>query len=188
MSEVESYGPLQSLIGSWSGSSGLDLSPESDGVEENIYRETIVFEPIGEVVNAESERLMVLSYRQQVFRIRGGKRIHDQHGYWMWNDKEKSVIHSFVIPRGVSVIAGGVCQSVSETASDGQAVKIDVSAESGGEWPISETAFMRDNAQTLNFKMQLEVDGDELKYKQATNLNIYGSAFEHTEESTLTRD
>jgi len=47
------YGPLTDLIGTWKGNKGIDIAPEPDGIENNPYYETIIFEPIGDVTNAE---------------------------------------------------------------------------------------------------------------------------------------
>ena len=51
------YGPLAALIGTWQGDKGMDVSPEPDGIEENPYYETIVFEAAGDVTNAEAQTL-----------------------------------------------------------------------------------------------------------------------------------
>ena len=40
MSDQISYGPLESLIGTWEGNKGMDISPEPEGTEENPYYET----------------------------------------------------------------------------------------------------------------------------------------------------
>lgn len=131
------YGPLDKLIGSWEGVRGLDVAPEPDGAEENAYRETIHFSPIGEVVNAEEERYAALQYRQQVFRIPDGKRIHDQSGYWMWNPQTRVIWHCFVIPRGVTVNAVGH----SDSRPDGIQVLSVQAAEHGEPGQITQTPF-----------------------------------------------
>ena len=56
------YGPLQGLIGTWSGDQGLDISPEPDGIEENPYYETLAFEAAGDMTNAESQTLSIVRY------------------------------------------------------------------------------------------------------------------------------
>ena len=79
------YGPLRGLIGSWKGDKGLDVAPEPDGTEENPYWETLDFEAIGDVTNAESQTLTVLRYQQVVRRKSNDEIFHDQCGYWMWD-------------------------------------------------------------------------------------------------------
>ncbi len=177
------YGPLASLIGTWTGDKGMDIAPEPDGTETNPYYETITFEAIGDVENAEEQVLMVLHYRQVVRRKSNDKVFHDQTGYWMWDKENNQVMHSFTIPRGVCVLAGG--------EHDGQpsdSTTLQVAAQLGdSQWGIVESPFMNEKASTLAFSMQIKVAGDELSYYQTTSLNIYGSDFAHTDENDLTR-
>ena len=102
------YGPLAGLIGTWEGNKGLDVSPEPDGWEESPYYETIAFETVGDVTNAESQRLVVARYQQIVRRKSTDKVFHDQTGYWMWDADAGAVMQSLTIPRAVCVLAGGV--------------------------------------------------------------------------------
>jgi hypothetical protein len=79
------YGPLAALVGTWGGDKGLDISPEPDGQEENPYYETIVFEAIGDLTNAEEQKIAMLRYLQIVRRKSNDEVFHDQTGYWMWD-------------------------------------------------------------------------------------------------------
>ena len=72
--EKINYGPLTGLIGTWQGDKGLDVAPEPDGTEENPYYETITYQGIGDVCNAEEQRLVVIHYRQIVRRKRSEER------------------------------------------------------------------------------------------------------------------
>jgi hypothetical protein len=74
------YGPLTGLIGSWKGDKGMDVAPEPGGSEESPYWETIDFEAIGDVTNAESQTLTVLRYHQVVRRKSNDEIFHDQTG------------------------------------------------------------------------------------------------------------
>ncbi len=65
------YGPLAPLIGTWKGDKGMDVAPEPDGAEDSPYYETIIFEDIGVVTNAERQDLAVLRYHQVVLWPRG---------------------------------------------------------------------------------------------------------------------
>ena len=63
------YGPLAKLIGTWKGDKGLDIAPEPDGSDENNpYYETITFEAVGDIDNAETQNLTILHYTQVVQR------------------------------------------------------------------------------------------------------------------------
>jgi hypothetical protein len=176
------YGPLKGLIGSWQGSQGMDISPEPDGTEENPYYETIEFEAAGDVENAESQTLTIVRYHQVVRRKSNDEVFHDQVGYWLWDAASEAVIQTLTIPRGVCLTAGG-----SATGAEGKVV-LEVAAKLGdADWGIVQPPFMRDNAKTVAFAHRVTLDGDRLSYAETTSLEIYGRAFEHTDENELTR-
>lgn len=179
------YGPLAMLIGSWQGDKGMDVAPEPDGREENPYYETIVFEGIGDVCNAETQRLMAVHYRQIVRRKSNDEVFHDETGYWMWDEAAGVVMHSLTIPRAVAVLAGGPCP---EGWRQGGAVTLEVAARLGdADWGIVQSPFMRDHASTTAFRHRITVDGKTLHYAETTELDIYGRHFEHTDENQLQR-
>jgi hypothetical protein len=176
------YGPLQALIGSWQGDKGMDIAPEPDGTEENPYYETLSFEPIGDVENAELQVLGILRYQQIVRRKSNDEVFHDQTGYWTWDAGHAGVIQSVVIPRAVCVLAGGHC------TEEGSSLSISVAARLGDpNWGIIQSPFMRDNAKTVAFSHELQVKDGILSYSETTSLEIYGRSFEHTDENTLRR-
>lgn len=179
------YGPLAGLIGTWKGDKGLDVAPEPDGSEEHPYHETIVFEAIGEVSNAESQVLAGVRYLQIVRRKSNDEVFHDQTGYWMWDAASGVVMQSLTIPRAVCVLAGG---EHSGAAAPGTGVCLKVRAKLGDpDWGVVQSPFMRDKASTLGFSHELTVDGDRLSYSETTLLEIYGRTFEHTDRNELTR-
>ena len=80
------YGPLSGLVGCWKGDKGIDISPEpDDGIERNPFHETLNFEAIGDVVNAEKQTLAILRYHQAVYRQSNDEQFHDQFGYLTWD-------------------------------------------------------------------------------------------------------
>ena len=179
------YGPLVLLIGSWKGDKGMDIAPESDGsIEENPYYEELVFEAVGDVDNADQQNLAIVRYYQKVFRKSNDELFHDQLGYWLWDAAENTIMHSMTIPRGVALVAGG---HFDISKLQGDSALLSVEARAGGDWGIAQSPFMRDNAETRGFKMNLKVDGDKMSYSQTTYLYIYGNDFEHTDKSRLTR-
>jgi len=185
MSEEINYGPLQGLIGTWTGDKGMDISPEPDGTEENPYYETIVFEAAGGVTNAKSQNLVMLRYHQVVTRKSNDEVFHDQIGYWMWDARESTIMHSLLVPRAVALVAGGTWNGSTEA---GQPVTLEVAAKDGSkDWGIAQSPFMRDNARTTEFRHKITVDGDKLVYSETTMLEIYGRTFEHTDDNTLVR-
>jgi hypothetical protein len=173
-----SYGPLAALAGVWKGDKGMDVSPEPDGQEESPYFETITFEAIGDVNNAERQTLAALRYHQVVSRKRDEKVFHNESGYWMWDAEQGLVMQALTIPRGVCLIAGGQADQS----------KLEVGAAiDDPDWGIVQPPFMRDNAKTLEFSHRISVTGDTLVYDQTTVLEIYGKRFDHTDENTLVR-
>jgi hypothetical protein len=182
MADVD-YGPLSALIGVWKGDKGMDVSPEPDGTERNPYYETITFTGIGDVTNAGSQTLSVLFYRQIVQRSANDEVFHDQTGYWMWDPRANVVMHSLVIPRGVGVHAGG--QYTGAKHADGASVLEVAAGVDDPDWGIIQSPFMRDNARTTAFRHRVEVGNGKLSYSETTMLDIYGKAFEHTDENEL---
>lgn len=177
------YGPLTGLIGEWKGDRGIDVSPEPDDIERNPFYETFVFEAAGDVDNAEKQVLTILRYHQKVYRKSNDQQFHDQVGYFTWDEATGVITHSFVIPRGVGVVAGGKV-----IAEDGSKITMKVDAADGDkDWGISQAPFMRDNARSVSFTQTIVLDGDEMSYEQRTMLDIYGREFDHVDKSKLTR-
>ena len=181
MKQTNDIGPLAHLVGFWSGDRGLDISPEEDGsTEENPYFETITFENIGEVTNADEQELSAVRYLQIVKRKSNNQVFHDQAGYFMWDKKEGIIIQSLTIPRGVCVLAGGSYKK------SGEQHIFEVKAEWGDKnWGIIEQPFMTKKASTRSFRHKLIVEANTLKYSETTVLNIYGKTFEHTDKNEL---
>ncbi len=180
------YGPLGGLIGTWTGDQGQDLAPEPDGTEHNAYTETICFSPAGNVDNAETQELAALHYHLVVHRISGGKEIHNQTGYWIWDSEAQTVMHSFTIPRALCVLAGG---RYNGEVDDNGAIVLEVSASLGdSDWSIVQSPFLRENALTTEFRQRFVIGADRLSYQQTTLVDIYGrESFEHTDENVLQR-
>lgn len=181
--ETIDYGPLSGLVGSWGGDKGVDWSPEKDGLNKNDYYETIVFTEAGEVENAESQVLASLHYHQVVRKKADDEVFHNETGYWIWDATSQTVIHSFSIPRGVCVLAGGKYSG--EKDSDGN-IKIEVRAKSGdNDWGIIQGPFMSKNAKTEEFSQTILVGDGRFSYDETTTVEIYGETFKHTDQNEL---
>lgn len=177
------YGPIAPLVGTWEGNQGTDIAPEPDGVEENPFYETITFEAIGDVTNAEEQNLAAIRYQQIVRRKSDHEVFHDQTGYWLWDGAAQAVMQSLSIPRGVTLLAGG------GATVDGQRIELKVHAAlDDPDWGIVQSPFMRDKAKTVSFTHELTLQGDELNYFETTLVDIYGNPrFEHTDGNRLVR-
>ena len=53
------------------------------------------------------QNLNGLRYHTQAWRIGESDPFHDEIGYWLWDVKAHEVMKLVMIPRGVSLIAGG---------------------------------------------------------------------------------
>lgn len=177
------YGPLTQLIGEWKGDRGIDVAPEPDETERNPFYETITIEAAGDVTNAEEQVLSIVRYHQKVFRKSNDKQFHDQFGFFTWDPTTDVITHSFVIPRGVAVIAGG--KVISDKDGEIQ-IKVDA-ADGDKDWGISQAPFMRDKARTISFTQTITVKGDSMDYDERTLLDIYGREFDHVDKSELSR-
>jgi hypothetical protein len=175
-------GPLTALIGTWRGDKGMDIAPDPEGVEENPYHEILTFAPIGDVTNANEQRLVGLRYHQSVTRKADDQVFHDQIGYWMWEAATGTVIQSLLIPRAVGLLAAGRW-----APAPGPVVLEVASATESDEWGVVQSPFMRARARTVGFRHRVVVDRDTLAYEEATIVDIYGRRFEHTDTNTLTR-
>lgn len=180
MSTKQNYGPLQKLVGTWTGDKGQDIAPEPDGEEVNPYYETIIFSECDDVTNAEEQKLVFVHYRQVVRRKSNSKIIHDESGYWMWEESTNSIFHSFSIPRGICVMAEGKA-----TEQNNQTV-LDVQSGHNDQWPITQSPFMVSKAKTVGFQRKFSIINGKLSYNQTMNLEIYGRNFDHTDQNELT--
>ena len=135
------YGPLKELIGLWSDDKGLDIAPEPDGTEENPYYEAISFPAEGDLENAQSQKLAVVHYRRIVKRKSNNEVFHDETGYWMWDAKERTIIHSLSIPRAVTLLAGAKYEKSSD--EDGNSIIEEQASLDDKDWNIVQSPFMK---------------------------------------------
>ena len=103
-------GPLAGLVGVWEGEIGDDTAPSDDrGTEKNRYRERVKFEIMNPVNNHE-QTLYGLRYSTMAWRLGEDAAFHEELGYWLWDADRKQVMRCFLVPRGVSLIAGGTVE------------------------------------------------------------------------------
>ena len=176
------YGPLVGLIGTWKSApnGGVDVAPGQTGSKVGKgkpavtpFYETITYTPAGGAVNASEQHLAALYYRQQVFAKSDHKQFHDQTGYLIYDKKNQKVYDTFCIPRGVCVVAEGA-----------PGTKMTLKTQSKG---VAETQFLLKTDRTQAFSVTFTLSGNTLKYKQKTDLQVYGKPFPHTDSDTLKR-
>ncbi len=182
--ETRALGPLKFLAGVWEGSKGNDRAPADDPAQMAVseFRERITFEPIGEVAN-HAQKLYGLRYATVACRLGDEDPFHEEVGYWLWDPEDKQVLRCFIVPRGVSVIAGG-------TAAE-DATSFDLEANLGSEtYGICSNRFLDQEFKTIRYELKVTIhDADSFSYEEDTQLEIKGQPeiFHHRDRNTLRR-
>jgi len=175
--------PLAKLIGTWKGDMGVDIAPKPETDENNPYYEILIIEPVDiQIENAEEQELLAVRYNQVVREKSNDKVSHSETGYWIWDENENTIMNSFSIPRGVSVLAGGEIKLINNELKLCVSVK-----ENDTKWGIIQSPFMLKKAKTLSFTREFIISDNKLKYSQEMVLDIYGKIFSHTDENTLSK-
>lgn len=87
----------------------------------------MTFSPFGPVDNGP-QQLFGLDYRTAAWRAsdpEGSDPFHTEVGYWLWDASSGHVMRCFMVPRGSTILAGGV--------TDADARKFTMEAEVGSE-------------------------------------------------------
>ncbi|MBY0369878.1 heme-binding beta-barrel domain-containing protein [bacterium] len=176
-------GPLAGLVGTWRGDKGQDKAPsDKRGTQDNVYREEIVFEQLGPIQNHE-QNLHVLRYSTKAWRLGEPGTFHEELGYWSWEPTTQEVLRCFLIPRGISLIAGGKAER--------DATGFKLMAQRGScTFGICVNPFLDREFQIVSYEMTLKIlSPDSFAYAQDTVLQLPGrkDLFHHTDTNTLFR-
>jgi hypothetical protein len=178
------WGPLGALAGEWQGEGGLDTaySHSRQQVLDTPYLEKLSMKPFGPVDNG-SQSLYGLDYRSAMWRGDEENPFHTEVGYWLWDGATGEVMRCFVVPRGITVMAGGVA------AAD--ATSFELAAEPGHpQYSIGENQYLAKNASTRAYRASITIHGpDSWSYHETTTLqmNEFADPFPHVDHNTLTR-
>jgi hypothetical protein len=183
MSETlrDQLGPLATLVGVWEGDKGFDTAPSGNrGVENNSYRERVVFEQVGPIQNHE-QNLHVLRYSMKAARIGSPDTFHEELGYWSWEPQTQEVLRCFLIPRGIALIAGGRAEK--------SATAFHLEAQSGScTFGICVNPFLDREFKIVRYTLSVTIHGAEsFSYEQDTVLQLPGqvAVFHHRDSNTL---
>jgi hypothetical protein len=180
--ELKKLGPLSHLVGNWEGNKGDDKAPDSDRtkVENNKYRERMRFEPTGQVDNHD-QTLFGLRYSTTAWRLGADDPFHEELGYWMWDAKAEVVIRCFMIPRGVTILAGGSVKADAKTFV--------LEAKLGSPtFGICSNPYLDKEFKTESYWLKVSINSDgSITYEEDTRLSIPGQdkIFHHTDSNTL---
>jgi hypothetical protein len=179
----DQLGPLAPLVGIWEGDKGDDIAPSDDrGTENNKYRERITFEQVGPIQNHE-QNLHVLRYSTRASRLGEQNTFHEELGYWSWEPANNEVMRSFLIPRGIALIAGGYA----EKNADG----FHLEAKNGSStFGICVNPFLNREFKIISYELTVKIhDENSFSYEQDTVIQIPGQkdVFHHRDRNTLKR-
>lgn len=177
------WGPLAALIGEWQGEGGLDtaFSHAKQQVLDTPYLEKVTMKPFGPVDNG-SQHLYGLDYKTAMWRDDEENPFHTEVGYWLWDAATGEVLRGFVVPRGITVLAGGIA------AADARSFTM--RATNGGiPYGIGENTYLQEHASTLSYEVTITIGDDEWSYAETTMLRMteFAEPFAHTDHNTLRR-
>ncbi|HXX90192.1 MAG TPA: heme-binding beta-barrel domain-containing protein [Acidimicrobiales bacterium] len=177
------WGPLWGLAGEWQGEGGLDsaFSHASNEVLATPYLEKCSMKPFGPVDNGD-QRLYGLDYRSAMWRGDEENPFHTEVGYWLWDAATGEILRGFVVPRGITVLAGGTALADATTFSMRAAL-------GDGQYPIGENQYLTKRASTLRYDVTITVGEDTWSYDETSTLRMaeLDEPFAHTDRNTLHR-
>ena len=182
---MSEWGPLANLIGEWEGEGGLDtaFSHSRDEVFKTTYLEKLTMKPFGPVDNG-SQSLYGLDYRTAMWRDDEENPFHTEVGYWLWDAATGEVLRGFVVPRGITVLAGAI-----GVAAD--ATSFTLTATLGDpRYGISENAYLGAKASSTAYAVTVTANADGTwGYAEQTTLRMteFAELFAHTDQNTLRR-
>lgn len=183
--DIKHLGPLAALAGFWEGNEGVDVAPSPErALQERHYRERITFEPFGPVDNHE-QILWGLRYATTAWPLGEGENeddpFHEEVGYWLWDPQERQVLRCFLVPRGVTVLAGGTVEP--------DAREFELVATVGSQtYGICSNEFLDREFKTVRYELKVTVHDDgRFSYEEDTQLQLKGQSalFHHTDRNTL---
>jgi len=178
------WGPLNALVGDWeSDQGGLDtaFSHSQGKVLGTPYLERVTFKPFGPVDNGD-QHLYGLDYKTAMWRGDEQNPFHTEVGYWLWDAATGEVLRGFVVPRGITVLAGGIATADATefrlTAAKGELL-----------YSIGENTYLASNASTLSYEVTVTTGADTWSYREDTILKMreMDEPFHHTDANTLHR-
>jgi hypothetical protein len=176
------WGPLEALAGEWESEvGGLDtaFSHAEGKVLGTPYKEKLTLKPFGPVDNG-SQHLYGLDYKSAMWRKSEDDPFHTEVGYWLWDAATGEILRGFVVPRGITVLAGGVASA--------DAKEFTLKAAKGEKlYNIGENQYLDKNASSLSYEVTITIGDGTWSYEETTMLkmNEFDEPFAHTDRNTL---
>jgi hypothetical protein len=175
------WGPLWALAGEWEGEGGLDtaFSHSAGKVLATSYLEKCSMKPFGPVDNGD-QHLYGLDYRTAMWRGDEENPFHTEVGYWLWDAASGEVVRGFVVPRGITVLAGGTATA----DATGFTLK---AALGDGQYPIGENMYLTKRASSVSYQVTVTSGDGTWSYDETTMLRMseFDEPFAHTDHNTL---
>jgi hypothetical protein len=182
MAANSEWGPLAGLIGEWEGDQGVDFSfHNAEGKSgETKYREKVSMKAFGPVDNG-TQHLYGLDYRMAAWRGDEENPFHTEVGYWLWDGATGEIMRCFMVPRGSTVLAGGVAKATDTSFT--------LEANVGDEvYGILSNKYLAAKARTEKYTCTVTIDGDSWAYDETTHYNhAIGGVIQHTDVNQLHR-
>ncbi len=180
----EEWGPLAALIGDWAGEGGLDrsFSHSKNAVIDTPYTEKVSMKPFGPVDNG-SQHLYGLDYKSAMWRGNEENPFHTEVGYWLWDNATGEILRGFVVPRGITVLAGGTAVA--------DAKQFAMRADLGGaQYSISENQYLTKHASSVSYEVTITINDDgSWSYAESTMLKMteFPDLLDHSDHNTMHR-
>ena len=181
---MDEWGPLAALAGEWVGEAGMDVafSHERERTWDTPYREVCSMKPFGPVDNGR-QSLYGLDYKTAMWRDDEENPFHTEVGYWLWDSATGEVVKGFVVPSGITTLAGGIAPV--------GATEWTMSATLGdAKYGIAENSYLGAHASSLSYDVTITVNADGTwGYNQTTMLRMdeFSEPFAHTDRHILRR-
>ena len=177
------WGPLAGLIGEWEGEGGLDsaFSHSQGKVLGTPYTEKLTMKPFGPVANGR-QQLWGLDYKTAMWRENENDPFHTEVGYWLYDPATGEVLRGFVVPRGITVLAGGIA------AADATSFTLKAAIDHP-QYKIAENQYLTANASSVSYEVTITVGDGTWGYAESTMLRMkeFPELFAHTDKNTLRR-
>jgi hypothetical protein len=177
------WGPLEALIGEWqSDQGGLDaaFSHSKGEVLQTPYVEKLTMKPFGPVDNG-NQHLYGLDYKSAMWRGSEDNPFHTEVGYWLYDGATGEVMRGFVVPRGITVLAGGTA------APDATSFQMSARPDDPN-YSIGENKYLTKHASTLSYDVTITINDDgSWSYDEITMLKMdeFPEPFAHSDRNTL---